>query len=262
MGSRLRSKWEFLSRKNNETVYFYCIFNEKSIDPPLVPAPPCLQHNNRTAANCRLIWERKKKGEKKERKAIYWLKMWTVLSSQIIKVEWSCNCCLRKIISPPSDSQKTPSIWSTGCLVYTIGMRGTHPEPLNHSAVQRCTRREEGHLSSWGDGGTSCTAHTPQRTPAPLPSLRYPLSYSRHKWICQLTFQGPEQQMISSSKAEDKENKSLVFCWEKKRPLPVTAVLTRHRLGVRERMLSLTLSALLCFLNCLALLTAGWFESL
>lgn len=38
-------------------------------------------------------------GKKRERKAIYWLKMWTILSSQIIKVEWSCNCCLRKIIS-------------------------------------------------------------------------------------------------------------------------------------------------------------------
>lgn len=67
VGSRLQSKWEFLSGKNNETVYFYCILNEKSIDAPCVPVALYLQHNNRTAANSRLIW-------KKNRKAIYWLK--------------------------------------------------------------------------------------------------------------------------------------------------------------------------------------------
>lgn len=51
-----------------------------------------------------------------------------------------------------------------------------------------------------GDGSTS-------------PSLCYPFaSMSSHKWICRLMFQGPEQQMISSSKARDKENKALDFC--------------------------------------------------
>lgn len=100
-GSRLQSKWEFLSRKNNETVYFYCILNEKSIDAPCVPVALYLQHNNRTAANSRLIWKKKKESN-------LLTKMWTILSSQIIKVEWSCNCCLRKIISKLSSSQKTP----------------------------------------------------------------------------------------------------------------------------------------------------------
>lgn len=102
VGSRLQSKWEFLSRKNNETVYFYCILNEKSIDPPCVPVALYLQHNNRTAANSGFIWK------KERRKAIYRLKMWSILCTQIIKVEWSCNCCLRKITSTPSSSQKTP----------------------------------------------------------------------------------------------------------------------------------------------------------
>lgn len=51
-------------------------------------------------------------------------------------------------------------------------------------------------------------------TPAPAilaPSSCYPLSSCSHKWIFRLTSRGPVQQMIFSSKAEDKENKSLVL---------------------------------------------------
>ena len=64
-GSRLQSKWEFLSGKNNETVHFYCILNEKSIDPPCVPVALYTQQqdNNRTAANSRLIWKREGEGK-------------------------------------------------------------------------------------------------------------------------------------------------------------------------------------------------------
>lgn len=68
VGSGLQSKWEFLSGKNNETVYFHCILNEKSIDPPCVPVALHLQYNNRTTANRMLIWKKKK--------VIYWLKCW------------------------------------------------------------------------------------------------------------------------------------------------------------------------------------------
>lgn len=50
----LRSKSQFLRWKSNETVYFYCIFNEKSIDPPRAPVATCLPHNN---TNSRLIWK-------------------------------------------------------------------------------------------------------------------------------------------------------------------------------------------------------------
>lgn len=61
VGYRLQSKGEFLSRKNNETVCFYCILNEKSIDAPCAPVALHLQHNNRTAANSRLIWKKEGK---------------------------------------------------------------------------------------------------------------------------------------------------------------------------------------------------------
>ena len=105
MGSRLQSKWEFLKRKNNETVYFHCLFDEKSIDPPWVPVALCLQHNNSRTANSGLIW-------KKTKESNLLTKMWTAFSSPIIKVGWSCNCCLRKIISTLSGSQKTEPLFS------------------------------------------------------------------------------------------------------------------------------------------------------
>lgn len=117
VGSGLQSKWEFLSGKNNETVYFHCILNEKSIDPPCVPVALHLQYNNRTTANRMLIWKRKKSN--------LLAKMLTILSSQIIKAEWSCNCCLRKIISALSSLQKTMNL-TCGCLVYTIEIKGTY----------------------------------------------------------------------------------------------------------------------------------------
>ena len=78
--------------------------------------------------------------------------------------------------------------------------------------------------------------------PSNPPPLRYPLSQRSHKWICQLMFQGPEQQMISSSKAKDKASKSSVFLLrkaeEKRKETCVTLVLARRRVGVREQTLS------------------------
>lgn len=81
--------------------------------------------------------------------------------------------------------------------------------------------------------------YTELRDSTNAPSLRYPLASSSHKWICQLMFQGPEQQMISSSKAKDKENKSLDFCWEKpKKRKRHFLSYKQHRVGVREQTLS------------------------
>lgn len=49
-------------------------------------------------------------------------------------------------------------------------------------------------------------------------ALCYPSApASGHKWICRLTFQGAEQQMISSSKAKDKETKAPGFLQRKHR---------------------------------------------
>lgn len=60
---------------------------------------------------------------------------------------------------------------------------------------------------------------------------RFPLCYpsapaSGHKWICRLTFQGAEQQMISSSKAKDKETKAPGFCRESIENRPFAAAHT------------------------------------
>lgn len=133
-------------------------------------------------------------------------KMWTILSSQIIKVEWSCNCCLRKIIYTELRHKRLRY------LIYWVFRNKKHLPWTVH--VETNVRGDGVWPRVKGLDGSSIqhVQDVSSRTPAPY--LCYPLSYSSHKWICWLTFQGPEQQMISSSKAKDKENKSLVFCWE------------------------------------------------
>lgn len=92
-------------------------------------------------------------------------------------------------------------------------------------------------------GGTRWLPYTSSvhelRDSAVTPSLHYPLASSSHKWICQLMSQGPEQQMISSNKAKDKENKSLDFCWEKLKKRKRHFLSSKQcRVGVREQTLS------------------------
>lgn len=49
----------------------------------------------------------------REKKSNLLAKMLTILSSQIIKAEWTCNCCLRKIISHWA-AYKRLWIWPVG----------------------------------------------------------------------------------------------------------------------------------------------------
>lgn len=62
-------------------------------------------------------------------------------------------------------------------------------------------------------------------------------------------FQGPEQQMISSSKAKDKANKSSVFCWEKlkKRKRHFLSFLSSCSTGLVLESKCYLLQSLLCF---------------
>lgn len=170
--------------------------------------------------------------------AIYWLKIRTILSSQIIKVEWSCNWYLRKIISTPNSWQKTP-------IFDLLGVWFNRNKRHLHWTIQLCedTWWEDGVFILWGRDQMAplyILYNTwAKGNPPTLPSLRYPLASSSHKWICQLMFQGPEQQMISSHKAKDKENKSLDFCWEKpKKRKRHFLSYKQHRAGVREQTLS------------------------
>lgn len=83
--------------------------------------------------------------------------MWTILSSQIIKVECSCNCCLRKIIST-NQLTKDPNIWCSGCLVYTIEIRATYREQFR-----------ENMSSLWGGGMVPLLWWIMGTPPPPLP---------------------------------------------------------------------------------------------
>lgn len=90
--------------------------------------------------------------------------------------------------------------------------------------IQRCqeTRRppRDGGV---GEGGGRCGCRRLLHTSCRVVnrrrfSPRYPPApASGHKWICRLTFQGCEQQMISSSKAKDKETKAPGFLLRKHR---------------------------------------------
>lgn len=82
----------------------------------------------------------------------------------------------------------------------------------NNPAVPRNTR-----VSSRGWGSRRLL-----RTSCRVVNRRFALCYpsapaSGHKWICRLMFQGAEQQMISSSKAKDKETKAPGFLQRKHR---------------------------------------------
>lgn len=86
----------------------------------------------------------------------------------------------------------------------------------NNPAVRRNTR-----VSSQG-WGSRRLLHTSCRVVNRRRHRRFALCYpsapaSGHKWICRLTFQGAEQQMISSSKAKDKETKAPGFLLRKQR---------------------------------------------
>ena len=187
---------KFLSGKNNETVYFYCILNEESIDPPCVPVASYLRHNNRTAASSGLIWRKKKK-----EKAICWLKKkktWTILSSQIIKVKCSCNCCLKKIVSTLSSSQKgtifDPRVFFLFCLnntnkkhlPWTIQLCGDTPEgervvSIPEGGGTRCSPIHPVQHMSWGGGTLSAPTSSPLSSFSEEPQVDLP-AYVSGSW--------------------------------------------------------------------------------
>lgn len=135
--------------------------------------------------------------------------------------EWSSsNWCLRKIISSASGAKKGlifdgAGVGFMGLYSKDNGGRKTIPQVIRRCQETRRPPRGRGG-GRWGCRRLlylSWRVANRCRFSACYPSA----SASGHKWIWRLTFQGSEQQMISSSKAKDKETKAYGFLLRKHR---------------------------------------------
>lgn len=123
--------------------------------------------------------------------------------------EWSSsNWCLRKIICTASGAKKRELHLMEREFGSDRKDRGEKKTQTIPQIIQRCEETHACPLKGGGAGGCRrrCFALCYPSAPA-----------SGHKWICRLTFQGAEQQMISSSKAKDKETKAPGFLLRKHR---------------------------------------------
>lgn len=127
--------------------------------------------------------------------------------------EWSSssNRCLRKIISAASGAKKGPIFDRVA--VWFIQQRRwrTKIKTIPQVIQWQLAFSQEGRLQAAPPHILPCSE------PPPLLSLLSSCSCKRHKWICRLTFQGSEQQMISSSKAKDKDTEAPGFLLRKHR---------------------------------------------